>query len=166
MRDLALDLGVSPKLLYRYVSGKDELLDLAAAALLKTWTAPSAGLPWSDRLSAMIETARGLIEGFPALSQAVLVRNLEARDSPEVAQVVTCFKGCLADAGLVESEVDQVFLAYETLVLGDLGLTRALREGTLSASSLPDAATRGANIDTSLRLMIRGLIAARKAEIV
>ncbi|HQR90436.1 MAG TPA: TetR family transcriptional regulator, partial [Caulobacter sp.] len=157
MRGLAQELKVSPKLLYRYAASKDELLDLAAAALLETWIAPSDALPWSDRLTAVVGGARDLIERFPALSRAVLMRNLEARDSPEVSRVVASIKGCFADAGLSASEVDQVFLAYEMLILGELALSRAVRDGELSEARLPAAAARAVSIETSLRLMISGI---------
>lgn len=161
MRDLARDLKVSPKLLYRYVTNKDELLDLAAAALLETWVAPSNALPWSNRLTAAISGARDLIERFPALSRAVLMRNLEARDSPEVSRVVASIKGCFADAGLSAPEVDQVFLVYEMLILGELALSQAVRDGALPEARLPAAAARAASIETSLRLMISGITALR-----
>ena len=161
MRDLASELKVSPKLLYRYVRGKDELLDLAAAALLESWVAPSPYLAWPDRLSAVVGGARDLIERFPALSRAVLLRNLDARDSPEVARVVEAIKGCFAEAGLSVPEIEQVFLAYEILVLGDLALSQALRENAVSRASLPDASVRSTAIATTLRLMITGLIALR-----
>lgn len=161
MRDLARDLKVSPKLLYRYVTNKDELLDLAAAALLETWVAPSNALPWSNRLTAAISGARDLIERFPALSRAVLMRNLEARDSPEVSRVVASIKGCFADAGLSAPEVDQVFLVYEMLILGELTLSQAVRDGALPEARLPAAAARAASIETSLRLMISGITALR-----
>ena len=164
MRDLAQDLKVSPKLLYRYVASKDELLDLAAAALLETWVAPPGALPWSDRLTAVIGGARDLIERFPALSRAVLMRNLQARDSPEVSRVVAAIKGCFADAGLSESEVDQLFLAYETLILGELALSRAVRDGELPQASLPAASARAAGVETSLRLMIVGITALHAGE--
>ncbi len=165
MRDLARNLKVSPKLLYRYVSSKEALLDLAAAALLETWVVPSDALPWSDRLTAVLCGARDLIERFPALSRAVLMRNLQARDSPEVSRVVASIKGCFADAGLSQSEVDQVFLAYETLILGELALSRAVRDGELPEASLPDASARAAGVETSLRLMIIGIMALRAGEI-
>lgn len=157
MRDLARDLKVSPKLLYRYVTNKDELLDLAAAALLETWVAPSNALPWSNRLTAAISGARDLIERFPALSRAVLMRNLEARDSPEVSRVVASIKGCFADAGLSAPEVDQLFLVYEMLILGELALSQAVRDGALPEARLPAAAARAASIESSLRLMISGI---------
>lgn len=157
MRDLARDLKVSPKLLYRYVDSKEELLDLAAAALLEAWVTPSEALSWSDRLTAVLGGARDLIERFPALSRAVLMRNLQAGDSPEVSRVVASIKGCFADAGLSVSEVDHVFLAYETLVLGELALSRAVRDGELPEGSVPDASARAAGVETSVRLMIGGL---------
>ncbi|CAN5259687.1 hypothetical protein BH10PSE3_BH10PSE3_03410 [soil metagenome] len=163
MRDLAQALNVSPKLLYRYVASKDELLDLAAAALLETWVAPSDALPWSDRLTAVIGGARDLIERFPALSRAVLMRNLQARDSPEVSRVVASIKGCFADAGLSASEVDQVFLAYETLILGELALSRAVRDGELPEANLPDASARAAALEATLRLMMIGIAALHAA---
>src|ERR1700742_820513 len=60
MRDLANALGVSPKLLYRHVRGKDELLALAAAEILKSWKAPKPGMPWPKRLAAVMRSTRGL----------------------------------------------------------------------------------------------------------
>jgi AcrR family transcriptional regulator len=165
MRDLAGALGVSPKLLYRHARGKDELLDLAAAAILESWEAPMAGLPWPERLTAVMRSTRDLVRRFPALSQAVLLRNLEARDSPEAAKVVLAITSCFEDAGLSPTEVRQVFLVYEALILGEIALFKAVREGLLAHANMPSHAALDAGFETGLRFMIGGILASRARNI-
>src|SRR5690606_41776549 len=70
------------------------------------------------RRSSDLRTTRDLVRQYPALSQPMLLRNLEARDSPEVAKLVAAIKGCLIDAGLMSSEADDVFFLYVALVQG------------------------------------------------
>jgi TetR/AcrR family tetracycline transcriptional repressor len=161
MRDLARALGVSPKLLYRHVSGKDELLDLAAGAILETWEAPTPGLPWPERLTEVMRSTRALVRRFPALSQTILLRNLEARDSPEVTKVVATIKSCFEDAGLSNTEANQVFFVYEALILGELALSKAVREGAISSANIPSQSVLDAGFETGLRYMIAGITASR-----
>jgi AcrR family transcriptional regulator len=165
MRDLAAALGVSPKLLYRHVRGKDELLDLAAAAILESWKAPMPGLPWPERLTAVMRSTRDLVRRFPALARAVLLRNLGARDSPEVAKVVVAIIGCFEDAGLSPTEVRQVFLVYEALILGELALSKAVQEGALTRANMPSHAALDASFETGLRFMIGGILASHTKKI-
>lgn len=164
MRELAQHLGVSPKLLYLHASGKDELLDLAAKAILEQWTMPAAELPWPDRFAAIMQGTRALTRRFPALSQAVLLRNLEARESPEVRQVVSAINGCLIDAGLTPDEARQIFFLYEALILGELTMLKAVRDGTLSGDNLPSQNELDTGFETGLRYAIAGIRASRVAE--
>lgn len=161
MRDLAQVLGVSPKLLYQHVNSKDELLDLAAAAILQSWEPPASTLPWQERLDAVVASTRALVRRYPALSRAVLLRNLEARDSPETAKVVALVKSCFEDAGLAENEVIQMFLVYETLILGELALLQAVRDKALSSANMPGEPELNASFEMALNCAIVGVTAGR-----
>lgn len=161
MRDLAKLLSVSPKLLYRHVKGKDELLDLAAASILENWSLPSSELPWAERLTQILKSTQILIRRYPSLAQAVLMRNLEAKDSPEVARHVDAIIGCFVDAGLSLKEADEVFFLYKSLILGELTMSKAIMDGTLSSDNIPNRADLDAGFERCLHYVISGIAAHR-----
>jgi AcrR family transcriptional regulator len=77
MRKVAQALGVVAMTLYTYVPGKAELLDLmldAAYALMER--APTAGLPWRDRVAAVAAENRRLFERHPWAARVSTVRPL------------------------------------------------------------------------------------------
>lgn len=162
MRELAKALHVTPKALYRYVSGKDELLDLAAQSLLDKLVFPSMSAPWDERLADIMAKILTTIRQHPALAQPMLLRNLEARDSPDAARVVSSIKRCLREAGLTNSEVNDVFFLYVALVQGELALNQAIARGALSPSSLPSQPEIDAKFATGLHHVIAGIIANRR----
>lgn len=162
MRELAKALNVTPKALYRYVSGKDELLDLAAQSLLDKLTFPPMSVPWDERLEDIMTKILTTIRQHPALAQPMLLRNLEARDSPETAKVVSAIKRCLQEAGLTGAEVDDVFFLYVALVQGELAMTQAIKRGALSPSSLPSQPEIDAKFATGLHYVIAGIMASRQ----
>ena len=91
----------------------------------------------------------------------MLRRNLEARDSPEVAALVTAIKACLTDAGLTEAEAADVLFLYVALLQGELTLQMAVADGALSAASLPPPQEIDARFETGLHYVIEGILAAR-----
>lgn len=161
MRELAKLLNVTPKALYRYVSGKDELLDLAAQSLLEKLVFVPASEPWDVRLADIMTKMLTTIRQYPALAQPMLLRNLEARDSPDAAKIVAAIKLCLQEAGLTDSEVDDVFFLYVALVQGELAMAQAVKRGALSPASLPSQTEIDAKFATGLHYVIAGIMAGR-----
>ena len=88
MRDVAAALQVSPKLLYRHVSGKSEMLDLAASAIVEKWEFPASDMPWCDRLAAFIHETQHLLRRYPALAEAALLRTLKSDGEQQPGRVV------------------------------------------------------------------------------
>ena len=162
MRSLAQKLGVSAKALYRYVKNKDELLDLAARDILERQVMPSLDAPWSERLVKITKVVMAQSLRYPALAQPLLLRNLEARDSPEAKKVMFAIKSCFIDAGLSPEEVDDVFYLYVSLVQGQLTMSQSINQGSLSATGMPNQEQAAAKFETGLRYMIAGVIASRK----
>jgi AcrR family transcriptional regulator len=161
MRDVAEALNVSPKLLYRHVSGKAELLELAAASILAQWDFPAADVPWPERLTRIIRDTQLLLRRYPALAEPALLRNLKSEDSPETAKVVAAIKDSLLEAGLSPAEADRIFLLYVVLVLGEITLHKAILGGTLPPTSFPGVEAIDTGLDTALHWLIAGIRASR-----
>ncbi len=126
MRALASALKISPKLLYRHVRNKDELIDLAAEAILQHWELPSPALAWQDRLTVIFTAGRNLVHRFPALAQRPLLRSLQNSDSPQAVRVTEAIKACLRDAGLSLKQANDVLFVYEAFLLGEIVIAKAL----------------------------------------
>ncbi|MFI1378580.1 TetR/AcrR family transcriptional regulator [Embleya sp. NPDC020886] len=69
MRRLATELGVAPMAAYRYVSGKDDLLELMVDRVYGELTAPEAGAGWRATLRGLATDTRDVVLRHPWLVQ-------------------------------------------------------------------------------------------------
>lgn len=107
VRRLATELGVTPTALYWHVKNKNELLSALADHLLAALVADvDPGLPWEERLramiSALVEQTRAhpyLADLLPAIDRSAAEAYLRATDT-----VI----GLLTEAGFSLEEADQV----------------------------------------------------------
>lgn len=159
MRDVAAALGVSPRLIYRHVASKDELLRLAGASIAQMWEAPPQDAPWPERLTVIVRGARALARRFPALAEPLLLRNLATLDSPEVARIGTAVKDCFIEAGLPPKEAESLLFLYESLILGELTMWKASRTEAVPSGHMPTQETIDVGFDASLRYLIAGVLA-------
>lgn len=165
MRDVAAALNVSPKLLYRYVSGKAEMLDLAASSVLEKWEPPVTQTPWPERLTTIIRDTQRLLHRYPALTEPALLRTLMADGSPQAIRIVAAITDCLCEAGLSPAEAEQSFILYAVLALGELTLNRAIAYGTMPPDRTPSAAMIATGLEAALRLVISGILANRGSDV-
>ena len=161
MRDVAEALNVSPKLLYRHVSGKAEMLDLAASSVLAQWPFPPSDMPWAERLTIVLRDAHVMLRRYPALSEPALLRALSAENSPQAAKATSAITDCLEDAGLSPAEARHIYTLYAVMALGEVTLDKAIRGGTLPSQKTPSADMIIAGLESSLHLLIAGIRARR-----
>jgi TetR/AcrR family tetracycline transcriptional repressor len=159
MRRVAAVLGVSPKLLYSHVSGKDELFELAAGAILATMELPLASLPWAERLTAILRAGRALMQRYSGIAERPLRRGLQSSPSPSIQRVAEAIVCCLTDAGLPQQQARRFLSLYEAFLLGELMIynTRVLerRDGASAGhEEIGDA------FETGLNFVIAGIRSA------
>lgn len=109
MRSVAANLSVTPMALYARVSGKEDLLDGLAEALLADIDLPDDDLPWDERLRCLARAARATGRRHPAALLLLLQRPVVA---PQGHKVTEALFSTLRDAGLNDEQV----LQYEQLV--------------------------------------------------
>ena len=66
--------GVTPRALYRHVTGKAGLLDGRVELLLTEFPPPPAGLPWPERLAALAASIRASARRHPSVFPLLLQR--------------------------------------------------------------------------------------------
>ncbi|MFE2998630.1 TetR family transcriptional regulator [Nocardia sp. NPDC059246] len=69
MRRLAAELNTSPMAPYRHVASKEELLQVAAAALVDDITIPVPGTPWQDALQTFFESFHDRLLDHPGVAR-------------------------------------------------------------------------------------------------
>jgi AcrR family transcriptional regulator len=164
MRSVAAALGVSPKLLYTHVSGKDELFELAASAILKNLHLPDPSLPWSERLAVILRAGRALLHRYAGIAEWPLTRGLQSQASPAIRRLTRAIVSCLIEAGLLEAQAQRFFSLYEAFTLGELIISKArmAERGTMRARRQPEASDDG--FEAGLQFAIAGIRAVASAQ--
>jgi AcrR family transcriptional regulator len=142
LRQIASELGVTPMALYRYVDGKDDLLDATADLLYaKLWTPTDSG-EWWYNLAALARSTRKVAAAH------VSARDFFSRPSsgPHAHQVSDAVAANLRDAGFLEREIAELHEQLTAMVFA------------LTAASRTNAA-----FERGLELIHAGLEARRRA---
>ena len=161
MRDVAGALNVSPKLIYRHVSGKAELLELASSSVLSQWVQPPADAPWPERLTRIITETHQLLRRYPALAEPSVLRDLSARGSPQSTRAAKAITDCFVDAGLSQAEAERIFTLHVIMLLGELTLDKAIRTGALPSQRTPSAEAIIKGLESALHWLIAGIRSQR-----
>ncbi len=116
MRALAARLGVVPGALYRHVSGKEQLCDLAVDGVLaEIGTQADRALGWPERIKVLARRLRAVLENHPGIAAL-----LKTRDplGPHSLAVTESFLGALQQAGLPARQTAQAFSLVYDYTLG------------------------------------------------
>jgi AcrR family transcriptional regulator len=133
MRALAVELGVGAASLYRYVSRKDELIDLMVDAVMETAPRFAAGRDWRADLRAYARGLRTMTLRHPWMAvQGPSRPSLGPNSARRFEQVL----GAIDGLGL---DIDQMLVMIETLdafirgrTLAELSEQEAIRRSGLS----------------------------------
>ncbi len=133
MRGLGQDLGVEAMSLYRYVSGREDLLEAVVASLLEevhpklddqiTGT-------WQGYLQAFAHAVRRIAVDHPAAFPLVATRHPAApwlRPPLRSLELVEDFLATLSGFGFTDVQVVDTYRAFSGLLLGHLLLEAAVR---------------------------------------
>jgi AcrR family transcriptional regulator len=121
MRRLATELGVAPMAAYRYVSGKDDVLELMVDLVYGRLALPATGLDWRETLRALAVGTRELMVRHPWLTRL---------SSPRAALALTPNRMAVAERALLALDglgldADAMMAIAETVDTYTAGRARA-----------------------------------------
>ncbi len=142
MRGLAQDLGVEAMSLYRYVSGREDLLEAVVAVLLGGLTDldEQLGKTWQGYLQGLAHAVRRIAVDHPAAFPLVATRHPAApwlRPPLRSLELVEDFLSALSRFGFTDQQVVATYQAFSSFLLGNLLLEAAVRGAETSPVEEP-----------------------------
>ncbi|WP_329381304.1 TetR/AcrR family transcriptional regulator C-terminal domain-containing protein [Streptomyces sp. NBC_01351] len=137
MRAVAVELGISPMALYRYVQDREELEALVVELALSTvdFTPPAPGRPWQDRVTELVARLRDAVGAHPAVLPLTLTHR---HRSPSVMRWAETLLGVLTEAGVGPEER---IIALRALLAYVIGAVQQEHLGALSGAGTAAIAT-------------------------
>ncbi len=143
MRGLGQDLGVEAMSLYRYVSGREDLLEAVVAMLLEGIHPDlddQLGSTWQGYLQSLAHAVRQIALDHPAAFPLVATRHPAApwlRPPLRSLELVEDFLSTLSDFGFSDDQVVGTYRAFSSFLLGNLLLESAMRGADTSPVEVP-----------------------------
>jgi AcrR family transcriptional regulator len=142
MRGLALDLGVEAMSLYRYVAGREDLLEAVVALLLEGLSDldEQLGQTWQGYLQGLAHAVRRIAVEHPAAFPLVATRHPAApwlRPPLRSLELVDDFLTTLSGFGFTDRQVVGTYRAFTGFLLGNLLLEAAVRGAETSPVEEP-----------------------------
>jgi TetR/AcrR family tetracycline transcriptional repressor len=126
MRSLAQELGVEAMSLYRYVHGKEDLLEGVVASLMRGLTVKleeAHGDHWQAFLQTVAHEVRRIATDHPKAFPLVATRHPAApwlRPPLRSIEVVNTFLSAMTTAGFSDSRAVDAYRAFSSFLLGQL----------------------------------------------
>lgn len=133
MRSLAQQLGVEAMSLYRYVHGKEDLLEGVVASLMSELTArldEAEGDHWQAFLQTVAHEVRRIATDHPKAFPLVATRHPAApwlRPPLRSVEVVNTFLSAMTTAGFSDTRAVDAYRAFSSFLLGQLLLQSVVR---------------------------------------
>ncbi|MBM3715300.1 MAG: TetR family transcriptional regulator [Actinobacteria bacterium] len=133
MRNLAQELGVEAMSLYRYVNGREDLLEGVVALLMNDVLTSIQGAvneQWQAFLQITAHEIRGIAVAHPRAFPLVATRHPAApwlRPPLRSVDVVEVFLSALIDHGFSDGQAVNAYRAFSSFLLGQLLLESAVR---------------------------------------
>src|SRR5829696_2434827 len=142
MRGLALDLGVEAMSLYRYVAGREDLLEAVVTLLLDGLSDldEQLGQTWQGYLQGLAHAVRRIAVEHPAAFPLVATRHPAApwlRPPLRSLELVDDFLSTLSGFGFTDEQVVGTYRAFTGFLLGNLLLEAAVRGAETSPVEEP-----------------------------
>lgn len=143
MRGLGQDLGVEAMSLYRYVSGREDLLEAVVTKLLDGIHVDEddrLGGTWQGYLQSLAHSVRRIAVDHPAAFPLVATRHPAApwlRPPLRSLELVEDFLTTLSDFGFNDEQVVGTYRAFSSFLLGNLLLESAMRGAETSPVEVP-----------------------------
>jgi AcrR family transcriptional regulator len=127
MRRLAGELGVAPMAAYRYVSGKDELLELMVDAVYGELPAPAGVTGWRESLRSHAAHTRAVLLAHPWMTRAAVVA-LTPNQMAAAERMLAALDGLGLDPDTMMAVFTTVSAYVRGAVESEIGLRRLMRE--------------------------------------
>ena len=142
MRSLAHDLGVEAMSLYRYVAGREDLLEAVVTLLLEDLSDvdEQLGKTWQGYLQGLAHAVRRIAVEHPAAFPLVATRHPAApwlRPPLRSLELVEDFLSTLSGFGFTDEQVVNTYQAFSGFLLGNLLLEAAIRGAETSPVEEP-----------------------------
>jgi AcrR family transcriptional regulator len=143
MRSLAQQLGVEATSLYRYVNGREDLLEGVVARLMGNLNAnldPTLTEHWQGFLQAVAHEVRSIAIAHPRAFPLVATRHPAApwlRPPLRSVEVVDTFLSALIGYGFTDEQAVDAYRSFTSLLLGHLLLESAVRGADTGPASEP-----------------------------
>ena len=142
MRGLAQDLGVEAMSLYRYVAGREDLLEAVVAVLLAGLSDldEQLGKTWQGYLQGLAHAVRGIAVEHPSAFPLVATRHPAApwlRPPLRSLELVEDFLATLSGFGFTDEQAVGTYRAFTSFLLGNLLLEAAVRGAETSPIEEP-----------------------------
>jgi TetR/AcrR family transcriptional regulator, tetracycline repressor protein len=129
MRKLAAELGVEAMSLYNHVTNKADLLDGMAGRVFEAIALPDPGLPWEERLRALVGGAFAAFAAHPEVVRALAADQANPR-SVGALRFIDALLSALLDAGIDERTAARRYrallgLLFGSVLVGSVDLTAA-----------------------------------------
>jgi AcrR family transcriptional regulator len=159
MRRVAMELGVSARLLYQYVSGRDELFSLLADAISAHFSRPPPEAPWRERLVSIAWSTWKVIRRYPGLSPRTLLDSTRYLSSHHARLMTNEVKKALRDSGLSPLAASQAHLFLAAHLCGHLMLLEKQRQTGAEGKLTYDGMFDWTHIESSFEISLNSLIA-------
>jgi len=167
MRGLGHELGVEAMALYRYVTGREDLLEAVVAELLGDVSARLDSQltgSWQGYLQTLAHAVRQIAIDHPSAFPLVATRHPAApwlRPPLRSLELVEDFLTTLSTHGMADEQVVEVYRAFTSFLLGSLLLEAAQRgaETSLVEEPLDEGSAQISNTDGHLDLSGESAIA-------
>ncbi|KSU56487.1 TetR family transcriptional regulator [Microbacterium enclense] len=143
MRTLAQELDVEAMSLYRYVNGKEDLLEGVVSLLMQDLVASlkdASGEQWQSFLQISAHEVRRIAVEHPRAFPLVATRHPAApwlRPPLRSVEVVEIFLASLVDQGFTEAQAVNTYRAFSSFLLGQLLLESAVRGAETAPAEEP-----------------------------
>lgn len=133
MRSLAQELGVEAMSLYRYVHGKEDLLEGIVASLMSDLTAhleEAGGEHWQGFLQTVAHAVRRIATDHPKAFPLVATRHPAApwlRPPLRSVEVVNTFLTALTANGFTDAQAVNAYRSFSSFLLGQLLLQSVVK---------------------------------------
>lgn len=143
MRGLGQELGVEAMALYRYVTGREDILEAVVAMLLDGMHENldgQLGTTWQGYLQSLANAVRRIAVEHPAAFPLVATRHPAApwlRPPLRSLDLVEQFLSTLSEHGFTDEQVVDAYRAFSSFLLGQLLLESAMRGAETSPVEEP-----------------------------
>ena len=143
MRALGQELGVEAMSLYRYISGREELLEAVVQLLLsglEDELDDELGETWQGFLQTMAHAVRQIAMEHPAVFPLVATRHPAApwlRPPLRSLELVETFLSKLVHYGFTDQQAVDTYRSFSSFLLGNLLLEAAMRGAQTSPVEVP-----------------------------